>query len=55
MANGITFDKRDIVATKHDIELLCYDMKQMEYRITTRLGVMIVAGISILAAMRFFG
>ena len=43
------------MATKYDIELLRYEMKQMEYRITTRLGGMIVAGISILAAMRFFG
>ena len=46
---------KDTVATKHDIELLRYEMQQMEYRITTRLGVMIVAGISILAAIRFFG
>ena len=27
MANGITFDKRDIVATKHDIEFLRRDLK----------------------------
>ncbi len=41
----------DQLSTKYDIELLRKGMQQMEYRITTRLGVMIVSAVSILLAL----
>jgi hypothetical protein len=39
------------LATKQDIELIRRDMKEMEMRITIRLGTLIAAAIAVVAAL----
>lgn len=45
---------KESVATQHDIDLLRRDMREMEQRITIRLGGMIVAATAFLTAIKFF-
>jgi DNA-binding transcriptional MerR regulator len=39
------------LATKHDIELLRRDLKELEQRMTIKLGAMLVVAVSIVAAL----
>jgi hypothetical protein len=39
------------LATKHDIELLRCDLKELEQRMTIKLGAMLVVAVSIVAAL----
>ena len=41
----------DTLATKQDIKDLRTEMKELEYRLTIRLGTMLAAGVALLAAM----
>ena len=41
----------DKLATKQDIKDLRTEMKELEYRLTIRLGTMLAAGVALLAAM----
>ncbi|MAE44636.1 MAG: DUF1640 domain-containing protein [Magnetovibrio sp.] len=45
---------KESVATQHDIDLPRRDIKEMEQRITIRLGGMIVAATAFPAAIKFF-
>lgn len=55
-AEGITIAFREAhssaeLATKGDIDALCRDMKEMEYRLTIRLGGMIAASVAVVTAL----
>lgn len=51
--------KRDIeelrAASAREIELLRRDMRDIEQRVTIRLGAMIAAGVAFLAALKLYG